>query len=268
MRRTTARGAAWTVIGAAHPRSREVAAARAILAAVTSRLESGPPRIPRPRTAAAPRGRGALARVDLGVTIRRKDYRPAPRRPPGPAQPALGGRAPGRGEHRARVRGLGRGGQGRRDPARHRARSTPATTASCRSPRRPSRSTRTTICGASGASCRATGTSRSSTARWYGRVLVERVEGFATEVEWRRAYGEINDFEDQLVERGTVLLQVLAAHLAGRAARALPGAREDALQEVQDHRRGLPQPRQVGRLRRGGRRDGRAHQSTPRRPGT
>jgi polyphosphate:AMP phosphotransferase len=40
---------------------------------------------------------------------------------------------------------------------------------------------------------------------WYGRVLVERVEGFATEDEWRRSYSEINDFEEQLVEKGTVL---------------------------------------------------------------
>ena len=40
---------------------------------------------------------------------------------------------------------------------------------------------------------------------WYGRVLVERVEGFAQEAEWKRAYAEINEFEDQLVERGIVL---------------------------------------------------------------
>ena len=37
---------------------------------------------------------------------------------------------------------------------------------------------------------------------WYGRVLVERVEGFAQPAEWQRAYDEINDFEAQLVERG------------------------------------------------------------------
>jgi polyphosphate kinase 2 (PPK2 family) len=42
---------------------------------------------------------------------------------------------------------------------------------------------------------------------WYGRVLVERVEGFATESEWRRAYSEINEFEEQLVENGSVLLK-------------------------------------------------------------
>jgi len=42
---------------------------------------------------------------------------------------------------------------------------------------------------------------------WYGRVLVERLEGYASEEEWRRAYSEINDFEHQIVERGTVLIK-------------------------------------------------------------
>ena len=42
---------------------------------------------------------------------------------------------------------------------------------------------------------------------WYGRVLVERVEGFATEPEWRRAYSEINEFENQLVESGIALVK-------------------------------------------------------------
>lgn len=40
---------------------------------------------------------------------------------------------------------------------------------------------------------------------WYGRVLVERVEGFAAEADWRRAYAEINDFEEQLVNHGAVV---------------------------------------------------------------
>ncbi|MBT8396485.1 MAG: polyphosphate:AMP phosphotransferase [Gemmatimonadetes bacterium] len=40
---------------------------------------------------------------------------------------------------------------------------------------------------------------------WYGRVLVERIEGFAGEREWRRAYAEINDFEAELVGHGVVL---------------------------------------------------------------
>lgn len=42
---------------------------------------------------------------------------------------------------------------------------------------------------------------------WYGRVLVERVEGFCAPAEWDRAYGEINDLEAQLVRHGTVLLK-------------------------------------------------------------
>ena len=42
---------------------------------------------------------------------------------------------------------------------------------------------------------------------WYGRVLVERIEQFAGDDEWRRAFAEINDFEDQLIEHGVVLLK-------------------------------------------------------------
>jgi polyphosphate:AMP phosphotransferase len=42
---------------------------------------------------------------------------------------------------------------------------------------------------------------------WYGRVLVERVEGFARADAWQRAYHEINHFEQQLTEAGTVLLK-------------------------------------------------------------
>jgi polyphosphate:AMP phosphotransferase len=42
---------------------------------------------------------------------------------------------------------------------------------------------------------------------WYGRVLVERVEGFCREDEWRRAYSEINEFERQLTEHGIIILK-------------------------------------------------------------
>ncbi len=42
---------------------------------------------------------------------------------------------------------------------------------------------------------------------WYGRVLVERVEGFCAEADWQRAYSEINDFEDQIVRSQTLLLK-------------------------------------------------------------
>jgi polyphosphate kinase 2 (PPK2 family) len=42
---------------------------------------------------------------------------------------------------------------------------------------------------------------------WYGRVMVERLEGFCTEEEWKRAYREINAFERQLVDFGTILVK-------------------------------------------------------------
>jgi polyphosphate:AMP phosphotransferase len=42
---------------------------------------------------------------------------------------------------------------------------------------------------------------------WYGRVLVERLEGFATEAEWRRAYKELNEFERELAEHGVIVLK-------------------------------------------------------------
>ena len=42
---------------------------------------------------------------------------------------------------------------------------------------------------------------------WYGRVLVERVEGFCAEADWKRAYREINDFERQLVDAGAVVVK-------------------------------------------------------------
>ena len=40
---------------------------------------------------------------------------------------------------------------------------------------------------------------------WYGRVLVERIEGFCSEADWMRAYAEINDFEEQLARNGAII---------------------------------------------------------------
>jgi polyphosphate kinase 2 (PPK2 family) len=46
---------------------------------------------------------------------------------------------------------------------------------------------------------------------WYGRVLVERVEGFAKKKEWKRGFREINEFERQLVDDGVVLVKIFLA---------------------------------------------------------
>lgn len=43
---------------------------------------------------------------------------------------------------------------------------------------------------------------------WYGRVLVERVEGYATEAQWRRGYDEINEFEAQQSDSGTTIVKI------------------------------------------------------------
>ncbi len=43
---------------------------------------------------------------------------------------------------------------------------------------------------------------------WYGRVLVERVEGFAPKAVWKRAYAEINAFEDMLIDDGIKVIKV------------------------------------------------------------
>jgi len=42
---------------------------------------------------------------------------------------------------------------------------------------------------------------------WYGRVMVERIEGFCTEEEWKRAFREINQFERQLADYGTIIFK-------------------------------------------------------------
>jgi polyphosphate:AMP phosphotransferase len=42
---------------------------------------------------------------------------------------------------------------------------------------------------------------------WYGRVLVERIEGYCSEADWLRAYAEINDFEHELAEAGAVIVK-------------------------------------------------------------
>jgi polyphosphate:AMP phosphotransferase len=42
---------------------------------------------------------------------------------------------------------------------------------------------------------------------WYGRVLVERVEGFCKVEDWKRAYSEINDFENQLIQNNSIVIK-------------------------------------------------------------
>jgi polyphosphate kinase 2 (PPK2 family) len=134
----------------------------------------------------------------------------------------------------------GKGGSIRASPGP----STRASTRSCRLPRPPTRSAPSPICGASGGTCRGSASVTIFDRSWYGRVLVERVEGFAPEADWMRAYAEINDFEDQLVSAGGIVVKFWLSISRRGAAQALQGAREDPLQALQDHRRGLAQPQE------------------------
>jgi polyphosphate kinase 2 (PPK2 family) len=92
---------------------------------------------------------------------------------------------------------------------------------------------------------------------WYGRVLVERVEGFATEDEYRRGYGEINHFEEQLISDGILLLKFWI-HIT----------KDEQLRRFRDRRRTELQALKItpetgaiaaaGAIHAGGERDGRA----------
>jgi hypothetical protein len=57
------------------------------------------------------------------------------------------------------------------------------------------------------AACAASGKVAIFDRTWYGRVLVERVEGFCAENDWLRAYTEINDFEHELADSGVIVVK-------------------------------------------------------------
>jgi polyphosphate kinase 2 (PPK2 family) len=64
---------------------------------------------------------------------------------------------------------------------------------------------------------------------WYGRVLVERVEGFASESAWQRAYGEIVDLETTLAAEGMVLVKFWMHVSPQEQLRRFESRREDPL---------------------------------------
>ncbi len=66
---------------------------------------------------------------------------------------------------------------------------------------------------------------------WYGRVLVERVEGFATVPEWRRAYKEIQHWESLLILDGTILIKFFLHISAGEQKRRFESRAKDPLRQ-------------------------------------
>ena len=66
---------------------------------------------------------------------------------------------------------------------------------------------------------------------WYGRVLVERIEGFCSKADWMRAYSEINDFEAQLVRHKIVVVKFWLAISQEEQLRRFKGREEIAFKQ-------------------------------------
>jgi polyphosphate:AMP phosphotransferase len=204
LRRTSVTGAPWSVIEATDARYRDVAVARTILTAITARLAEAPapgPAVSNELFAPTDRQLTVLDTVDLARTTDDARYK----KDLAKLQRELHGLS-----LQARERGLstvlafegwdaaGKGGAIRRitqalEAGDYRVISTAAPTEEERKYHYLWRFWR---------DLPPAGRFVIYDRTWYGRVLVERIEGFATAAEWQRAYDEINDFEDQLVERG------------------------------------------------------------------
>ena len=90
---------------------------------------------------------------------------------------------------------------------------------------------------------------------WYGRVLVERIEGFATIEQWSRAYDEIVEFERTLVLEGLMLVKLWLHISDEEQLRAVPLPRGRSAPAVEADRGGLAQPGEEPGVRPGDDRD-------------
>ncbi|MEZ5184236.1 MAG: polyphosphate:AMP phosphotransferase [Candidatus Nanopelagicales bacterium] len=204
LRETSAPGAPWTIVEATNARYRDLTVARTVLAAVTARMEQNPDGGPSVAESVFGELDGeatVLSRVDLSKTLDKQAYREelarqqhklyrlsieARKRGISTVLAFEGWDAAGKGGVIRRVTGSLEAGDFRVMPI------AAPTAEELRYPylwrfwRHMPPAGRFAIFDRT----------------WYGRVLVERVEGFAKPAEWQRAYDEINDFEAQLVERG------------------------------------------------------------------
>ena len=88
---------------------------------------------------------------------------------------------------------------------------------------------------------------------YYGRVLVERVEGFCSEEEWKRAYREINEFEGHQASIGMVIRKFWLHISPEEQLRRFRDRERDPFRAAQAHRGGLAEPRALEGVRgRGG----------------
>ncbi len=209
LRETSTPEAPWEVVESTDRRYRDLTVARKILEALNARLAAPPPSPaarpadPAPPEADAP---GALAKIDLAAHLERDDYEERLEK--------LQNRLV-RLSRRARKKGLssvivfegwdaaGKGGTIRRITGPLSARDYLVTRISAPTEEERAHQYLWRFWRTLPRAGRMAIFDRS----WYGRVLVERVEGFAREDEWRRAYGEIEDFERDLVEHGIPVMK-------------------------------------------------------------
>ena len=206
IQRTSTAEAPWIVLPSDDPEYRDLTFGRIVLASLQAHLAVGMKPVPKVVPAAIPNldRRNVLDTLDLGLTVENSDYRKRLRE----AQFELFEQTQRKAfRHRALVMvfeghdAAGKGGAIRRvvtalDPRQYRVH--PIAAPSDEEKARPylwrfwrnlPRQGHIAIFDRS----------------WYGRVLVERVEGFADAAEWGRAYSEINDFEAELTEGGMIV---------------------------------------------------------------
>ena len=209
LRRTNSAAAPWRLVETPNVRHRNLAIAREIRDALVQRLDDPPAPAPNgatPPAASSSVGGGMLASVDLGAALERTQYRDrlealqsrlwelgarCREQEIGSVLVFEGWDAAGKG---GVIRRITRAMDGQDYRVMHVAAPTDEELAHhylWRFWRRLPRAGRMWICDRS----------------WYGRVLVERVEGFARSDEWARAYEEITDFEEQLVAADYVVLK-------------------------------------------------------------
>ena len=206
LRETSTGYAPWNVIEGTDPNYRYLTVGRTLLDALRKRLTGNKPAMTRPAALPEPAldGRNVLSSLDYGKTLTHKDYRRKLEKYQGELNLLT--------RHKKfrnksliivmeGVDAAGKGGSIRRvtgalDARHYQVTPIAAPTEEERAQpylwrfwRHLPRKGRVTIFDRS----------------WYGRVLVERVEKFCSEEDWMRAYHEINDFEEQLVEAGGIV---------------------------------------------------------------
>ena len=208
LRETSTGEAPWMIVEGADARYRDVAAGRILLEALRERLDK-----PHARVRPVDRGTARLASRQRQAAARGGPL--APGRPEGLSEAAREAAGAPRPPHAAqevrqavdgdRVRGPRRGRQGLGDPPDHRRpRRAPVHDRAGRRADRRRAATALPVAVLAPAA-RATATSRSSTAPGTGGCWSSGSRGSAPPADWMRAYGEINDFEEQLLRSGTIV---------------------------------------------------------------